>query len=174
MDAKKEVRVMSGYAIGKREIALMYDRDELARLGIGADLRREDALALIDNALQSEGAAGWSDMEIDVFISPKALLLIGRKPACREYCFAFADAETLIRGSCACAAAEGSELHFFEGRYHLLIHTADETALAPLREFAVSESLLPGAFLREHGKTLLAENALDALKEAFAKKTADG
>lgn len=164
---------MSGYAIGKREIALMYDRDELVRLGIGGDLRREDALALIDNALRSEGAAGWPDMEVDVFISPKALLLIGRKPANREYCFAFADAESLICGSCACDAAEGSELYLFDDIFHLLVHTADEATVAPLREFAVAENLFSGAFIREHGKPLIAENALETLKKAFRKKTAD-
>ena len=161
---------MSGYAIGKREIALMYDRDELVRLGIGGDLRREDALALIDNALRSEGAAGWPDMEVDVFISPKALLLIGRKPAIREFCFSFDDAEALINGSRVCGAVEESELYMYAQRYYLLLHTANGSAAAPLREYASEQTALPGAFLREHGEMLIPENAVTVLTNAFAKK----
>lgn len=164
---------MPGYAIGKREIALMYDAKELSERGMSGDLRWEDARALIGEALKSEGAAGWPDMEVDIFLSPKALLLIGRLPRGEEYCFAFDDAEALIRGSCACGAAEESELILFEGRYHLLIHTADEAALAPLWEFGQPEEEHSGAFCREHGETLIAQNALDTLKNAFFTKAAD-
>ena len=161
---------MFGCTIGEKEIALMYDTEELASLGFDSDLRREDALELIDHALRSEGAVGWTDLEVDVFLSPKALLLIGRKPAIREFCFSFDDAEALISGSRVCGAVEESELYMYAQRYYLLLHTANGSAAAPLREYASEQTALPGPFLREHGEMLIPENAVTVLTNAFAKK----
>jgi len=159
---------MHGCAIGKREIALMYDRDELAQLGIGTDLRKEDALHLIRDAL-TEGGEKWTDLEVDVFISPKALLLIGRKPEMQEYCFAFADAEALIGGCCSAGDGERSELYLYNDRLHLLVHTDDESNIVPLRAFALSENEHCIAFIREHGKAILTENALETIRKSFKK-----
>ena len=126
---------------------------------------RAELLRLVGQALKADGYAPWPGVEWDCFVAGEETLLLARPGAVPLAGVWAADRNTLHAMALACGGGPGA-LYEREGSYLLLM---DESQIPPaLYEFG-QVILLPRlytAHVREHFRTVFAENALSALVSA--------
>jgi hypothetical protein len=149
-------------------ISVCLSEDELKERGVLCPPCAGDAREIVRAALRNRGEAPWPDMEIELFSSRSAVLIIAR-PAHFNWSIVFFDnAEDMLSAALACPDKLPSSLYCLDGGYYLAVRNGHLPLPCQIFEFGRPHTA--GGFLyhlREHGICIAGNRAVDILKGYF-------
>lgn len=142
--------------------ALVLDAQEM-----DTDAEKGQLCALVRRVQREHGMQAWKSMDARLFVNGSSVLLMAWPTEAR--CCLFPDFETLLRAALNCPEDLPSALACLDKRWMLLIRCPYGRAPLPLYEYGesvpVSEAL--AVHIAEHGELILAENAVETLRQRF-------
>ena len=137
-------------------------------LGEGAweALRPEQIRGLVSWAIGK--SAEHTPLVIELYRGAGELVIFARPDTERRTYFAFDDFETVAAACADCKNPGPSALYRLDGRFVLELSGA-EKELLHFGEFGelISRGRLYGMFLKEHGQTVISEDAVNFVKNTF-------
>ena len=164
-------------SIGKRNLLIYLNGDELTDLPPPSEIKTDDAAGILKKAIGNKtGEDEWSNVYLELFAGKNSMLLIARAHSGNPYFFEFQGIEDVIAAAETCAADVISFLAYCEGKYYLIVYPWDGEA-SPIALLEHGSELAVHAnyaiHLTEHGKMLSGPAALDELRKRFCAD-ADG
>ena len=129
----------------------------------------ESARELVCTLLREAGLPLWEDMEIEVFPGAGGTLLLARPADLVEEGYRFGDLESLLAAASVCPPEYPARLLYSGGAYVLLLRRPVGEQGPEMSEFCLEGALSAGlmAHLREHGRVLMAKDAVARLQKIF-------
>ncbi len=148
--------------IGQSSVALYLSSEDLRERRIEAkNIDLKQAAELLD-------IEGWEYAEFELFAGRDSVLLIAWDRTLKPYSFAFDSFEEMLSAVSDCEPDHLSRLNCFGGQYILTVYPAKNrqpcNSLYEFGEFVCSSEGF-ALHLEEHGETIIAKNAVGALKK---------
>ncbi len=153
---------MTTRLISPEAIALVLEGEEIEN--------SPEAKEIVLTLLKNEGYPTWDDMEIEIFEMSDHTLLIARKTTNYRTAYGFTNFELLLQSITENFDNLPSKLINYNGVYYLLTTARDNSMSNRQNEF--SDTIRPTdnqlEHIKEHGKVIIPENAVEKLKKNFA------
>lgn len=150
------------------------DRDLRQRRIKPEQMSSEETTAILRSAFEQIGKTSWNKAYVDFYPGRNEMLLFVRLNFQDPLYFQFADFDDLLLAAEECVGNPFSSLTYIDGSYVLTVYPLEgETDPVCFSEFG-TRLCYPAKYalyLAEHGREILAGNAVSALKEKFARHT---